>query len=349
MTDLNVIDSNRLSTISQDNSITSAVGDRVDGNDTRTSRISAQSQLNGEVHTAARGKKSFFLRPWVIGILGVLTGGVYAIAAGIHHLVTKSSSRNANAANANQNINASQTTEVQRTDGSADYGVPKIKNKKQLVEFLSDVFKNPDKVCGKSKECGSAVDDTGTERKLYEFKGIVFRGDSRPPVIRKGWVDGNSLPLRNCIKNDGGFNSQNDLNVPENRQEAMGLGKGKGATGKSGVSCADSWKGAIGYTMPGNHFAKEDNGRLYIIDTTKLNQNEKSYYMKDIVLNNGLQEKDQTGGEVNCTHIPYNAIIGWISFTYMPEGSLEEQCSQLGRWLKDPDYMQIEFNSKYKP
>ncbi len=78
----------------------------------------------------------------------------------------------------------------------------------------------------------------------------------------------------------GGFTSQNDLRKKEHMQEAMGLGPAKGATGKSGASCADKWTGVMNYTQD------MDNGRLYIIDTTKLDasKGQKAFDMKCILL-----------------------------------------------------------------
>lgn len=152
--------------------------------------------------------------------------------------------------------------------------------------------------------------------------------------------------------------SKNDLSVPKNKQEAMGLGITKGATGTSGVSCAHSFEQACGYTFPSFPSENQDSGRLYIIDTTKLDEGDEPYYMTDNVIKNGYNEKDTTGGEVNITRIPSKAIIGWIKFDYytpndMNPGQPEEQKETFYNWL-DPDHprnelIHVEFNSRYKP
>ena len=74
------------------------------------------------------------------------------------------------------------------------------------------------------------MDSEGKEAKLFTFKGIVFRGDNRPPKV---------------IQKAGGFRSKNNLSDTKNIQEAQGVGIAKGATGTSGVSCADQFMAAV--------------------------------------------------------------------------------------------------------
>ena len=76
------------------------------------------------------------------------------------------------------------------------------------------------------------MDSEGKEAKLFTFKGIVFRGDNRPPKV---------------IQKAGGFRSKNNLSDTKNIQEAQGVGIAKGATATSGVSCADQFTGSTGY------------------------------------------------------------------------------------------------------
>lgn len=131
------------------------------------------------------------------------------------------------------------------------------------------------------------------QNRLFEFQGLVFRGDSRTPQQ---------------IRTDGGFRSRNDLNVPANRLEAQGLAAGKGATGQSGVSTAKQIEHALPYCNSGQR-----DGYVYIVDTRRLPPTEHAYDMAGITMENGYKNTDETGGEVNVTHIPNSAIVGWVS------------------------------------
>jgi hypothetical protein len=245
----------------------------------------------------------------------LFTGGLYGIVLLGHYFATKPS--------AIAKMSADSTE------------MPKIHNTKELKQYLRLRCKNPFIASGSSVEAGKAEDDTGKQQKVFEFKGIVFRWDNRPPKD---------------IMKAGGFTSQNDLRKKEHMQEAMGLGPAKGATGKSGASCADKWTGAINYTQD------MDNGRLYIIDTTKLDasKGQKAFYMKDILLKNGLKEKDESRGEVNITHAPPKAVVGWIEFDHMlnvdpnSEDNIKEQAHLFDFWLESGLHAKVEFNSKYK-
>ena len=149
------------------------------------------------------------------------------------------------------------------------------------------------------------MDSEGKEAKLFTFKGIVFRGDNRPPKV---------------IQKAGGFRSKNNLSDP---------------------------------SYPNNHY---DGGRLYIIDSTKLDPGNQPYYMKDVLLKNKYKKTDESGGEVNITNVPYKAIIGLVKFDYQipSESTFEEQ----KKWLKTrlegtneslSKHVHVEFNRAYKP
>lgn len=107
--------------------------------------------------------------------------------------------------------------------------MPRLAGKEDLMNYvLSLDIKSTN---GKVSEDATAQDAKGVERKTFHYRGIIFRSDDRRE-------DNRTLQT--------GFTSKNDLSVPENRTEAMGLGAksddgsigGWGATGTSGVSCA---------------------------------------------------------------------------------------------------------------
>ena len=171
---------------------------------------------------------------------------------------------------------------------------PKITTKKELFDFV--------RLLGKAGQAGHAVENGSTMRvnpdtgiaeqnTLYTYGGLVFRGDSRPPEE---------------IMKSGGFKSKNDLSIPENVLEAQGLALGIGATGQSGVSCSKNLDGVV------NYCTKDEKGYVYFVDTSKLGETERAYDMADISMKNGHKQTDETGGEVNITSIPPEAIIGWI-------------------------------------
>ncbi|MBO6003171.1 MAG: hypothetical protein J6P53_06730 [Mailhella sp.] len=299
--------------VSMDMSIDMEGGGRVSGQEDAGS-VSENSQLHGEVEKASKGARSFFYHPATISIFSLLTGGLYGLGLLIHYACTKPSA-----------------LESMPPDSAE---VPKIGCRKDLKQYLHLRCVNPNVESGTAVEAGTAPDNTGREQKLFEFKGIVFRYDDRPPKE---------------IMKAGGFTSQNDLGNEKNMHEAMGLGEAKGATGKSGVSCADKWSGAINYTRD------LDTGRLYIIDTTKLDpsKGQKAFYMKDIILKNGLKKTDESQGEVNCTHIPPKAIVGWIQFDSQAlvgtcEENLAENAKLFDFWLDSGMHIKMEYNSKYK-
>lgn len=161
-----------------------------------------------------------------------------------------------------------------------------------LVHFLKGLPEAP--VHGSVSEAGMAKDFRGDEKTLYTFTGLVFRGDSRLP---------------NTICEGGGFKSKDDLGIPENMQNAQGLGQAIGATGTAGVSCAKEMGRCLPYCDYGN-----PNGRgfVYIIDTAKLGEGGRAYDMADISVRNGYKGQDESGGEVNVTEIPLSAVIGWL-------------------------------------
>lgn len=174
--------------------------------------------------------------------------------------------------------------------------LPVIKTESELTDFVRTVLKN-DVPRGSSVKTTEAMDSDNIKRDIFEFKGLVFRADNRTP---------------DEVLQAGGFLSRNPLSSPDNQKEAMGLGKTKGATGQNGVSTADNIKNSMNYLT-------DPKGRIYLIDTNKLEKDEHAYAMKDILLKNRLKDLDESGGEVNITKIHPGAIIGWIQ---LPEGMI---------------------------
>ncbi len=317
-----------------------------------TGVISEQSRLHGEVKHASKGASRFFHHPVTVAIFSLLTAGIYGISLAIHdYRHNKAADR---AISADVKTSSDKAAGAEEKDAPEKISlkkltaestqIPKITSKKQLISYLKLCCDPKHTVNGTSVQTGTVVDDQGNNAKIFKFKGIVFRGDGRPPKE---------------ILKVGGFHSRNDLKDPINRQEAMGLGEGKGATGHSGVSCADTFTGALGYTFASSPDEHIDSGRLYIIDSTKLDPDDEPYYMKDIVLKNGYKEEDSTGGEVNVSHIPSKAIIGWIKFDYYTPtiystDNPKEQKYAMKELFLDSDgnrhqFIHVEFNSRYKP
>lgn len=197
--------------------------------------------------------------------------------------------------------------------------LPKIRSQAEFVSFFRTLSATAQ--YGSVQEDDTAQDADGNEKKTFVFKGFVFRSDDRGPGHK-------------TMKQ--GFTSRNDLAVPENKTEAMGLGvkvdgkgAGWGATGQSGISTAKTVDGAIGYLNPG--------GTFYIIDTTKLPAGQKAWDLESNLYENGYKERpktkaknddfvrpgfdrpeevplDETNGEVNVSAIPKSAIVGWVTF-----------------------------------
>lgn len=213
---------------------------------------------------------------------------------------------------------------VQERHTIADGKLPDIKNLTDFTDFVR-MQANTDMVRGESAQIGTEKAENGNENKVFEFKGIVFRADNRSPED---------------IKRTGGFISQKDLRDPRNKLEAMGLGKNTWATDKSGVSCSDHLENAANYLT-------KKAGRLYIIDTSKLPQDENAYYMKDIILQNKLRDTDESGGEVNVTGIPTQAIIGWIEVGDNIISAPGEHKNSLIAQGIDSGRVKLEFNTEY--
>lgn len=150
-------------------------------NNTKSVKISPESQLKDEVRQAKKGARSFFFHPATIAIFSILTLGLYGIGVGIHALATKES-------------------EIDKLDAKSTE-IPAIRSKKDLIKYLIKCCEDGHTVNGKSEEEGEAQDKEGKKAKLFTFKGIVFRGDRRPPKD---------------IKGKGGFKSKNDLSDPKN-------------------------------------------------------------------------------------------------------------------------------------
>ena len=204
---------------------------------------------------------------------------------------------------------------------------------------------------GYSFKLGSTTRE-GKEVNVYGYNGLVFRFDRRLP---------------NAIFKAGGFKSKQGLSASEvpkevlddqgsviltrsesereevakaNRMEAMGLGDGLGATGQSGVSCADRWEMAVSYGGFG-----ENCGRLYVIDTTKLGKGDMAFHMTQILLENGLKARDESSGEVNITSVPIKAIVGWVQVDQdLGRNSSEAFTNGITNGI-----LSIEFNEKYVP
>ena len=136
----------------------------------------------------------------------------------------------------------------------------------------------------------------------FEFKGIVFRSDSRSfNVVRD---HGTASPQK-----VDGFSSQKDLSDEANLLEAKGIGEALGATGQSGVSCSRQLNKCIGYaTAPmGNSFSY-----VYVIDTTRLGEGEHAWDMDSVYDAGGGKNPEKTGKEVNASAIRKEAVMGWI-------------------------------------
>ena len=240
--------------------------------------------------------------------------------------------------------------------------LPKIRSQAEFVTFFRSLSVTAQH--GYVVEDEKAPDANGQEKRTFTYRGFVFRSDDRGP--------GHKTMKR-------GFTSQNDLSIPENRTEAMGLGivvdgkaGGWGATGKSGVSCAKTVDGAINYLNPG--------GTFYVIDTTKLPAGEKAWDMESALYENGYKERpqapvkhdddedsgaihllgaapepvplDETNGEVNVSRIPRGAIVGWVTFKGRRVddvgGPAHDRLDSMQHRIDwDNDYT-IQFNPDYK-
>lgn len=103
--------------------------------------------------------------------------------------------------------------------------------------------------------------------------------------------------------------------------------------------------GAIGYL--------NETGTFYIIDSTKIPKREKAWDMENISYQNGYKQRapgskqDDTGGEVNVSYIPRQAIVGAIyigtSFNIEPKRGADRlkaiQQKRENLWF-NPDYKQ---------
>lgn len=274
-----------------------------------------------------------------------------AVAQAVADAVSRS--QNADKATAGQ---LSQAAVGGVSKSAATASIPKIRNREEFVEFVKNL--TVDSQYGSVQEDEKAPDINGTERQTHIYNGIVFRSDDRPPTDR-------------TMKR--GFERQNDLSVPEHKTEALGFGTNQdgkigafGSTGKSGVSCSRTVNGSLGYLNPGRTY--------YIIDTTKIPKGEKAWDMKCNMYENGLMERrmvpveiedpdsltgvrdveeplDETGGEVNVSYIPRNAIIGWVSVSNMHMDTADDnrQClDTLQRRISWDKNYTIQFNPEYK-
>lgn len=189
-------------------------------------------------------------------------------------------------ASESEEVQAVQDDSVQQARERAlrETPVPEIHNQQELYAFLKNLSK--DSHFGKSEEYAKAAAFDGTQKSVYSFAGLVFRGDSRSPEE---------------IKRQGGFYSKNDLSDEHVMQEAQGIGETIGATGTSGVSCAKELEYCIPYS----------NGYIYVINTARLGEGRLAFDMEAVSYDH--KKRDETGREVNVTQIPSHAVIGWIS------------------------------------
>lgn len=222
--------------------------------------------------------------------------------------------------------------------------MPKITSTEDFKSFVKRL--SVDSQYGTVEEAGTAPDAKGDEKKVFVYKGLVFRYALRSP----------DDPLL-----ADGFHSKNDLSVLKNRTEAMGLGIGIangqggtkhtswGITGESGVSTAKSLDGAISY--------RDGGCTIYVIDTTKLPEGESAWDMERARYGNGYAEKaighdgkpiDETKGEVNVSRIPRSAIVGWIKVPQSSGFDNETDNERRLRFLQNNPQCEIEFNPEYK-
>lgn len=242
--------------------------------------------------------------------------------------------------------------------------MPTIRNNEEFAAFFKSL--TAESRFGAVTEGPTATDAAKNTKRTFHYKGIVFRAAGRAPAR---------------IKNEGGFHSLKDLSKPENLTEAMGLGTrvvekpdtskpstdkdapaaapkpeaeaepkvtigAWGATGRSGVSTAKSVDGALGYRGAGEW--------IYVIDTSKLPEGQHAWDMESTVYENGYKTRDgedETGGEVNCSDIPLDAIVGWVQITFdaarIRADSAEGLANRL-RALQTGGYFNAEFNPAYK-
>ncbi len=171
--------------------------------------------------------------------------------------------------------------------------MPVIKNITDLTDFVRLQLTN-DVTKGETVKLDKEKDSTGKEHQIFGYKGILFRGDNRPDSE---------------IKSAGGFKSQKPLTDSKNKIESMALESKDGVlSGKCGVSTAKTLSASLGYLT-------DTKGRIYIIDSTKLAENEKAYDIAEIGLKNKIFNKTDGTEDVNVSDIQYKAVIGWFELT----------------------------------
>lgn len=156
-------------------------------------------------------------------------------------------------------------------------------------------------------------------------------------------------------------------NAEDNARSGGAIGDRKIRLTKDGKGLATTtFNGSLGYLNPGRTY--------YIIDTTKIPKGEKAWDMKCNMYENGRMERrmvpveiedpdsltgvrdveeplDVTGGEVNVSYIPRNAIIGWESVSNMHMDTADDNRQRLDTLQRriswDKNYT-IQFNPEYK-
>jgi len=178
----------------------------------------------------------------------------------------------------------------------------------QCMEKIADfVLQKQDGTANMPHKQFSDFMSTGKETVVVEA-GIACR--AIPEMFNESYTHNPNNPL---TVQDNGFCSRNDLNTPKNKIEASGIGiynsttgnyESVGATGQSGVSCAKTFDGAKNYGTT-----------MYFIDISKIGGTEKAFDMKATVIANDptkTNADDATGGEINITNVPPEAIIGYM-------------------------------------
>ena len=205
----------------------------------------------------------------------------------------------------------------------------------EVSQFESEVKKAKD-------ELEKAKDDWAKLSKAKsKFDGAKTRLDGAEAKLNGAWERGAQALRRkddaehalSCAKGkvDAARKASEKVtkeDCDKNQLEAMGFGEAFGATGKSGLSCCDQWTGSLQYAGGAYPDGSPCPSRMYIIDTRKLDPDQRAYYMPDAVLRNGLQNTDQTGGEVNITRVPLKAIVGWVEISSPDDIRKFEACAK---------------------
>lgn len=258
------------------------------------------------------------------------------------------------------NVSASFALDFDEEVPSAARPMPAIHSKEELVGFIQSLPKTAQ--FGTVLKSDEAKDAAGVKKDTFLYRGIVFRADTRKPEeIQKtfGFRSKNPLTAEDFTAKDKRVLTQKEMEerAQANLTEAMGLGvmtldengqstaKSWGATGTSGVSTAKSIGGAIDY--------RNEGGWFYVIDTTKLPDGEHAWDMENTVYKNKYKElaegkEEETGGEVNCSRIPFDAIVGWVQISKKVDDASGKD-ARLQLLQSAEEISRFEFNPAYRP